>query len=47
MPDATKQAPFDLELFSFLADLRANNDRRWFAAAPLTHIICDARELPY
>jgi uncharacterized protein (TIGR02453 family) len=29
---ATKQASFGPELFSFLADLRANNDREWFAA---------------
>jgi uncharacterized protein (TIGR02453 family) len=29
---ATKQASFGPELFSFLADLRANNDRDWFAA---------------
>jgi uncharacterized protein (TIGR02453 family) len=28
----TKQASFGPELFSFLADLRANNDREWFAA---------------
>jgi uncharacterized protein (TIGR02453 family) len=27
-----KQASFGPELFSFLADLRANNDRDWFAA---------------
>jgi uncharacterized protein (TIGR02453 family) len=27
-----KQASFRPELFSFLADLRANNDREWFAA---------------
>jgi uncharacterized protein (TIGR02453 family) len=29
---ATKQAVFGPELFSFLADLRVNNDRDWFAA---------------
>jgi uncharacterized protein (TIGR02453 family) len=29
---ATKRASFGPELFSFLADLRANNDREWFAA---------------
>jgi uncharacterized protein (TIGR02453 family) len=29
---ATKQAVFGPELFSFLADLRAHNDREWFAA---------------
>jgi uncharacterized protein (TIGR02453 family) len=28
---ATKQASFSPELFSFLADLRANNTREWFA----------------
>jgi uncharacterized protein (TIGR02453 family) len=28
----TKQTSFGPELFSFLADLRANNDREWFAA---------------
>ena len=32
MAEATKQASFGPELFSFLADLRANNDREWFAA---------------
>jgi uncharacterized protein (TIGR02453 family) len=32
MATATKQAIFGPELFSFLADLRANNDREWFAA---------------
>jgi uncharacterized protein (TIGR02453 family) len=32
MPAATKQAVFGPELFSFLRDLRANNDREWFAA---------------
>jgi uncharacterized protein (TIGR02453 family) len=32
MAKATKQASFGPELFSFLADLRANNDREWFAA---------------
>ena len=29
---ATRQASFGPELFSFLVDLRANNDREWFAA---------------
>jgi uncharacterized protein (TIGR02453 family) len=29
---ATKQAWFDSQLFSFLADLRANNNRDWFEA---------------
>jgi uncharacterized protein (TIGR02453 family) len=29
---ATKTATFGPELFSFLEDLRANNDREWFAA---------------
>ena len=29
---ATKQAIFGQELFEFLADLRQNNDREWFAA---------------
>jgi uncharacterized protein (TIGR02453 family) len=29
---ATRQAFFSPELFSFLVDLRANNDREWFAA---------------
>lgn len=28
----TKEASFGPELFSFLADLRANNNREWFAA---------------
>src|SRR5919106_5391149 len=28
----TTQVSFGPELFSFLADLRANNDREWFAA---------------
>ena len=28
----TKQPSFGPELFSFLADLRANNDREWFTA---------------
>jgi uncharacterized protein (TIGR02453 family) len=37
MPKATKQASFDSELFSFLADLRANNDRQWFAANKLRY----------
>jgi uncharacterized protein (TIGR02453 family) len=32
MGTTTKTAPFGPELFSFLADLRANNDREWFAA---------------
>ena len=32
MAATTKQASFGPELFSFLADLRANNDRDWFAA---------------
>jgi uncharacterized protein (TIGR02453 family) len=32
MARTTKQASFGPELFSFLADLRANNDREWFAA---------------
>src|ERR671910_3308121 len=32
MTGATKQASFGPELFSFLVDLRANNDREWFAA---------------
>ncbi len=32
MAQATKQAPFGPQLFSFLADLRANNNREWFAA---------------
>jgi uncharacterized protein (TIGR02453 family) len=32
MASAAKQASFGPELFSFLADLRANNDREWFAA---------------
>src|SRR5919109_5296747 len=32
MASATKTASFGPELFSFLADLRANNDRDWFAA---------------
>jgi uncharacterized protein (TIGR02453 family) len=32
MAKATTQASFGPELFSFLADLRANNDRDWFAA---------------
>ena len=30
--EATQQASFGPELFSFLADLRENNDREWFAA---------------
>ena len=32
MAEATKQASFGPGLFTFLADLRANNDRQWFAA---------------
>jgi hypothetical protein len=32
MAMATAQASFGPELFSFLADLRANNNREWFAA---------------
>jgi uncharacterized protein (TIGR02453 family) len=32
MAQTTTQARFGPELFSFLADLRANNDREWFAA---------------
>jgi uncharacterized protein (TIGR02453 family) len=32
MAQATQQASFGPELFSFLADLRAHNDREWFAA---------------
>jgi uncharacterized protein (TIGR02453 family) len=32
MAKTTKQALFGPELFSFLGDLRANNDREWFAA---------------
>jgi uncharacterized protein (TIGR02453 family) len=32
MATTTKQASFGPELFAFLADLRANNDRDWFAA---------------
>ena len=32
MTTATKQASFGPELFSFLTELRANNDRDWFAA---------------
>jgi uncharacterized protein (TIGR02453 family) len=32
VPATTKQASFGPELFSFLADLSANNDRAWFAA---------------
>jgi uncharacterized protein (TIGR02453 family) len=32
MATSTKQASFGPELFSFLAELRANNDRDWFAA---------------
>jgi len=32
MAEATKQASFGPGLFSFLTDLRANNNREWFAA---------------
>src|SRR6266540_1358165 len=32
MATTAKQASFGPELFSFLADLRENNDRDWFAA---------------
>ena len=32
MAKATEDASFGPELFSFLTDLRANNDREWFAA---------------
>jgi uncharacterized protein (TIGR02453 family) len=32
MARAEQQTPFGPELFSFLTDLRANNDRGWFAA---------------
>jgi uncharacterized protein (TIGR02453 family) len=32
MAARTAQAPFSRELFSFLSDLRANNNREWFAA---------------
>ena len=32
VPTTTSQAVFGPELFSFLRDLRANNDREWFAA---------------
>ena len=32
MAKATEEASFGPELFSFLADLRSNNDREWFAA---------------
>src|SRR5215831_6494321 len=32
MAETTKQASFGPELFSFLTDLRANNNREWFAA---------------
>jgi uncharacterized protein (TIGR02453 family) len=32
MAEATKEASFGPELFSFLGDLRANNNREWFAA---------------
>jgi len=32
MPTTTRKASFDSELFSFLSDLRANNNREWFAA---------------
>jgi uncharacterized protein (TIGR02453 family) len=32
MAETTRQASFSPELFSFLVDLRANNNREWFAA---------------
>jgi uncharacterized protein (TIGR02453 family) len=32
MPKVTRQASFGPELFVFLTDLRANNNREWFAA---------------
>src|SRR5436190_5102346 len=32
MATTTKPATFGKELFAFLADLQANNDREWFAA---------------
>ena len=32
LAEATQQASFGRELFSFLEDLRANNNREWFAA---------------
>jgi uncharacterized protein (TIGR02453 family) len=32
MPAATREAVFGPELFTYLRDLRANNDREWFAA---------------
>jgi len=32
MAEAAKQASFGPGLFSFLTDLRANNNREWFAA---------------
>src|ERR687898_2540430 len=32
MAQAATRASFSPELFSFLSDLRANNDREWFAA---------------
>jgi len=32
MAEATKQTSFGPELFSFLSDLRANNNREWFTA---------------
>jgi uncharacterized protein (TIGR02453 family) len=32
MPATTHRPTFSRELFSFLADLQANNDREWFAA---------------
>src|SRR4029450_14027199 len=37
MGKATKQVSFRPELFSFLADLRANTERRWFAANKLRY----------
>ena len=32
MATSTRQAAFSPELFSFLSELSANNDREWFAA---------------
>jgi len=32
MAESTKEASFGPELFAFLSDLRANNNREWFAA---------------
>jgi len=37
MAEATKEASFGPELFSFLSDLRANNNREWFAANKERH----------